>query len=159
MIVTAQGNFRDDDERRAFLSAIPVAAPAVESLADAQRGQCALLAVKCQEAIYAGFVSSALGAPYTYPAKDRDQSNLAASVLASMIPSLPANWTTPFWCMDVNGVWAYLPHTAAQIQQVGIDGKAAITCRLTRNDALKRQVMAVQDTSQTGIDQVRAIVW
>ena len=158
-IVTTTGTFADDAERMAFLAAIPAAVPAVKTLADVQRSQGALLAAACQAAIYAGFISSALGAAHTYPAKDRDQNNLAASVLASILPGIPAGWTTPLWCVDAAGVWAYVPHTAAQVQQVGIDGKAAIVACLLRNQALATQVMAIQDTSAAGIAAVQAIVW
>src|ERR1700756_2369298 len=50
-----------------------------------------------------GFVSSALGAPYRYPSTRDDQNNLSSSVVASMFPNLPANWTTMFKCTDSNG--------------------------------------------------------
>lgn len=158
-IVSTSGSFKSEAERQAFFAAVPPANAAVPSLPDAQRAQRALLAVWCQDAIYAGFVSSALGAPHTYPAKDRDQNNLNASVTASLLPGLPADWVTPFPCMDVNGMWAHAPHTAAQIQQVGLDAKAAIVACILKNQALVQQIMAVQDDSPAGIEQVRGIVW
>ena len=100
--------------------------PFTVPLADAQAAQVGVLTAACQSAIYAGFTSSALGAAYTYPAKDTDQQNLASSVLASLMPANATGWTTPFWCADANGNWAFVNHTVAQIQQVGIDGKTAI---------------------------------
>lgn len=114
----------------------------------------AALSAACQAQIYAGFQSSALGAAHTYPANDKDQTNLAGSVVASLLPGLQANWTTPFWCQDSAGVWAFVQHTAAQIQQVGIDGKAAIVAALERNTNLAAQVMAAATP-----EAVNAIAW
>lgn len=108
----------------------------------------------CQAQIYAGFTSTALGTVHTYPAKDRDQSNLSGSVLASVLPGLPTTWTTPFWCMDMAGAWSLADHTAAQIQQVGTDGKAAILAAVTKNASLAAQVNAA-----TTAAAVAAIVW
>lgn len=124
------------------------------TLAKTQGDQVAALSLSCQSQIYAGFQSLALGSMHTYPAKDKDQANLAASVLASLYPNLPANWTTPFWCMDSAGAWSLVPHTAAQIQQVGQDGKAAILTAITKNATLAAQVMAA-----TSMSTVKAIVW
>lgn len=123
-------------------------------LSAAQQQQIAALSAACQACIFAGFTSNALGAAHTYPAKSLDQQNLSASVLASLMPGTPANWTTPFWCADTNGNWAYVEHTAAQIQQVGQDGKTAILACLEKNNSLAVQVMAA-----TTVAQVQAIVW
>jgi len=99
----------------------------------------------CTEQIYAGFTSSALGTPHLYPAQDKDQMNLQASILASALPNTPASWTTPFWCQDVaTGAWNFTPHTIAQIQQVGLDGKNAISAALIKNATLSSQVVATQ---------------
>jgi len=124
------------------------------SLASAQATQIAALSASCASAIIAGFTSSALGSVYTYPSKIVDQQNLAASVLASMIPNLPTTWTTPFWCANSEGVWARVPHTVDQIQQAGIDGKAAVEGYQAQNDSLAQQVSAA-----TTIAEVQAIVW
>jgi phenylacetate-coenzyme A ligase PaaK-like adenylate-forming protein len=153
-LVQVNGVFKSDAEKASMLAAVPVAIPVAETLASAQHSQLAMLAVACQDSIYAGFISAATGVPLTYPAKDRDQSNLAASVLASLMPNLSAVWTTPFWCMDANGVWTNLPHTVAQIQQVGLDGKAAIIAAINKNAALSAQVMQATD-----IAMVKLIVW
>jgi len=108
----------------------------------------------CQADIYSGFHSSALGADYLYPAKATDQQNLASSVLASLLPAQPDDWTTPFWCADADGEWAFRPHTAAQIQQVGKDGKARILACMAQNVALAAQVQAA-----TTVAAVQAIAW
>lgn len=124
------------------------------TLAQAHATQIAELAAACQTAIYKGFVSSALGATYTYPTDDKSQLNLAASVTDSLLPNLPANWTTPFMCADSSGVWAMRAHTAAQIQQVGSDGKAFVLKNLQQNAALTAEVSAA-----TTVSAVQAIVW
>lgn len=133
---------------------VAVAPASLMTLAEAQSEQIAKLSAACQAQIYAGFQSSALGAVHNYPAKDKDQANLSASVVASLLPNLPAGWTTPFWCEDSTGAWSLAPHTAAQIQQVGSDGKAAIVAALEKNDSLANQVMAATD-----VPSVQAIVW
>lgn len=108
----------------------------------------------CHERIIAGFLSSALGEEYTYPSNETDQANLSASVLASLMPGLPDDWTTPFLCCDAEGLWAYHMHTAAQIQQVGQDAKTAILTLLLHKMTLHDAVDAA-----TTADEVRAINW
>jgi hypothetical protein len=124
------------------------------ALATAQATQALLLDAACQAQIYAGFTSTALGTAYTYPAKDTDQQNLTASVLSSLMPGLASTWTTPFWCEDSNGNWAYVVHTAAQIQQVGQDGKNAILTAMQQLQTLNAQVSAA-----TTVAAVQAITW
>lgn len=126
------------------------------SLAQIKTDQITLLSAACKSQIYGGFTSLALGDVYRYPSSDKDQSNLAGSVLESLYPNLPAGWTTVFWCVDSNGVWDLRPHTASQIQQVGQDAKDAITLAITKNATLAKQVMA--STTDT-IAKVQAIVW
>jgi hypothetical protein len=75
-------------------------------------------------------------------------------VTASLIPGLAPDWTTPFWAMDSAGTWAYREHTAAQIQQVGQDGKAQIAAALLLNSELEAQVNAAMDAAT-----VNAIHW
>lgn len=124
------------------------------ALANAQAAQVVVLSGACKAAIYAGFASTALGEAYTYPAKDTDQQNLNASVVASLLPGLAADWATPFWCADTQGAWAFRMHSAAQIQQVGKDGKAAILAAMSKNQALADQVAAAATVAA-----VQAIVW
>jgi hypothetical protein len=126
----------------------------------AQATQTATVSAACQAAIYAGFTSSALGSPYTYPAKVTDQQNLTASVLASLLPGIAADWTTPFWCATqptdgTDPVWAYITHTGTQIQQVGSDAKAAILACLTKNAELAGQIAA----TTTSVADIQAITW
>lgn len=123
-------------------------------LMQAQAAKVAELSAACKAVILSGFESSALGTTYSYPAKDTDQQNLASSVLASVLPGVAADWETPFWCADEQGAWAFRLHTAAQIQQVGKDGKAAILAAMTKNQQLADQVMAAKTVAD-----VQAITW
>ncbi|WP_250435775.1 hypothetical protein [Caballeronia sp. ATUFL_F2_KS9A] len=125
-----------------------------ELLAAAQAAKVAELSAACKATIYAGFSSSALGELFSYPAKDTDQQNLASSVLASLMPGNAADWSTPFWCADASGQWEFRAHTAAQIQRVGQDGKAAILDAMARNAQLAAQVAAAES-----VDAVNAIAW
>jgi hypothetical protein len=63
-------------------------------------------------------------------------------------------WVTPFWCEDASGNWAFVNHSAAQIQQVGVDGKSSILANMAKNQALYAQVMAA-----TTVAAVQAITW
>lgn len=125
-------------------------------VSNAQAIQSAALDAACAQAIVSGFTSSALGSPHTYPSKHTDQLNLTASYVSSLSPNLPDGWTTKFWCADSTGKWAWADHTAAQIQQVGLDGKAAVMACQDQNAKLQAQLFA--DTITT-VDQVAAIVW
>ncbi|MBU3625745.1 hypothetical protein ICN48_05785 [Polynucleobacter sp. JS-Safj-400b-B2] len=125
---------------------------AAQKLAQAQQAQLATISSACAAAIVGGFKSSALGKSYTYPSNETDQLNLSGSVMSSLFPNLPANWTTLQACCDENSNWAYLPHTVAQIQQVGIDFKTFKLNCLTRNATLQAQVAAAKT-----VDAVQAI--
>jgi len=124
------------------------------TLAEAQAMQTKKISDACSAYIYAGFSSSALGSSYHYPAQDKDQQNLTASVLDSTLPDLPAGWVTPFWCQDAAGEWAFRSHTAAQIQQVGRDGKTRILAAMAQNVSLTAQVAAAAT-----VEAVAAVVW
>ena len=126
-------------------------APVVD-LAQLKAAQLSVISSACAAAIVGGFKSSALGNAYTYPSNETDQINLSGSVMSSLFPNLPANWTTLQVCCDANGNWAYLPHTVAQIQQVGIDFKTFKLNCLTRNATLQAQV-----TAATTVVAVQAI--
>jgi len=126
----------------------------VELLPGVKETKLAELETACAAQIAAGFVSDALGERFTYPAKPTDQSNLQASVLASILPGVDETWTTPFWCADTQGKWAYQAHTAAQIQQVGVDGKNAINAAIAQKIVLEQQVEAAKTAAE-----VAAIIW
>lgn len=118
----------------------------------AQAAKVASLTAACAAEIVGGYTSSALGAPHTYPSKPTDQTNMLGSVLASLLPSLPSDWTTPFWCADAAGVWSFAIHTATQIQTAGADGKAAVASAQTKLATLSVQVGAAK--SQADLDKL-----
>lgn len=101
-----------------------------------------------------GFTSSALGSAYTYPSGIQDQTNLIAVATASLFPIQPSDATYPYWCTSPTGVAGFTPHTAAQIQQVGLDALTAIMTHKTRQFGLEQQIAAA-----TTIAEVQAIVW
>lgn len=125
-----------------------------KSLGQLQAEKVAELDAACSAAILAGFTSAALGTPHLYPAKPTDQANLQASVLSSMYPNLPADWSTPFWCANAEGEWAMRPHSATQIQQVGVDGKEAIIAAIQRKAGLEATVMAALT-----VEALSAVAW
>lgn len=128
--------------------------PPQPSLAAAQATQTLVLTAACQSAITGGFTSSALGAVYTYPSTPTDQINLLGSVADAQINSATAGWSTPFWCEDASGAWGFRTHTAAQITQVGQDGKAHVVACQTKLAALLLTVK-----SATTVAAVQAIAW
>ena len=130
------------------------AIPSAQLLTKAQAAQAAMLKTACKSAITGGFASSALGAANTYPSNLIDQHNLAGSVIASLLPNLPVGWTTNFWAMSSTGVWTFAPHTAAQIQQAGLDGKTWVTAQQTKLAGLLTQVQ-----NATTVSAVQAVVY
>lgn len=114
----------------------------------------AALSAACRSAIIAGFKCDALGELHLYPSKETDQLNLAASVTDSLLPNLPADWTTSFWCADAAGHWALRPHTAGQIQRVGRKAKARVLRLIKHNAWLADRVARAPDE-----DAVDEIAW
>jgi hypothetical protein len=128
----------------------------VSALAQAQGAKITTLSAVCEAQITGGFTSSALGAAHTYPSgMPKDQMNLSGSVTASTLPSgQVAGWTTPFWCADANGIWAFTDHTAAQIQQVGEDFKSVVVAAQQKLIALTSQVNAA-----ASLEAVNSVDW
>lgn len=131
-----------------------VAQSTSDALAAAKTARSALMDAACASEIISGFVSSALGASYTYPSQQTDQINLAANVLSSILPNLAADWTTLQLCADAGGAWSYRAHTAEQIQQVGTDAKAAVMALLTKKGGLQAEI-----ASATTVAAVNAVAW
>ena len=100
------------------------------------------------------FPSDALGSTHGYPTDELSQMNLTAGVLASLLPGNSPDWTTPMWCTDANGVWAFVEHTAAQIQTAGRDGKAFFMAVQRKHADLQARIDAA-----TTIGAVNAIKW
>ena len=136
------------------LSGGTILADNADSLDGVKSRKIASLNEACSRRIVSGFHSDALGGDFLYPAKSLDQSNLTGSVLASLLPGNAADWTTPFWCADMVGVWAFRLHTAAQIQQVGIDAKNTLLAALGKNLYLASKVH-----DAVTIDEVNAVTY
>ncbi|HLY52551.1 MAG TPA: hypothetical protein VKQ31_06040 [Steroidobacteraceae bacterium] len=122
-------------------------------------GQCrnrkiAALRAACQQQIQAGYASAALGAPHAYPATEVDQRNMTAAIAASLLPGLPADWTTPFWCADAGGTWAMRDHTAAEIQQAAADGRYAVI-----GAQRKLADLLVQVSAAASRDELERFAW
>lgn len=107
----------------------------------------------CSSEIYAGFTSEALGEMHHYPANDKDQANLTASILDSLLDD-NAEWITPFWCKNQDGEWGFRMHTRTQIQQVGKTAKQKILEKMAKNEFL--QTLIIQATTRS---QLEAISW
>ena len=116
--------------------------------------QASLLSAACEAAITGDFSSSALGEVFKYPSKQTDQINLNCKVTASLVPTLPSDWTTMQLCCDAAGVWSFRVHTAAQIRQVLVDMGFAITQCLMINDQLQK---VISQATEEGA--VKAVVW
>ncbi|MEO6983324.1 MAG: hypothetical protein ABI072_09445 [Edaphobacter sp.] len=127
---------------------------AAELLTSAQAAQSAAIQVASTVAQSGGFTSSALGSAYTYPSAPQDQANLIAVATASNFPGRPAGETYLFWCTSANGVSNFVAHSAAQIQQVGIDGLNAIMAVKS-----KAYVLSLTIATATTVAAVQAIVW
>ena len=101
-----------------------------------------------------GFMSTALGSPHVYPSMPAARADMTASVTASLLPDLPQDWTTPFWCADANGDEALRDHTVDQIRKAGSDGKAMMDTAEQNLAGLLAQVDAAQD-----VDALGSIIW
>jgi hypothetical protein len=124
------------------------------ALTSAQATQVQILSGACAQALTSGFSSSALGSAYKYPSGLTDQLNLSSAIQASLIPGITSNWTTTFWCQSSAGVWAFVSHTAAQIQQVQNDWNTARLALQSQYAALSTQVQ-----NANSVDAVASVVW
>lgn len=131
--------------------------PPAPTLAQVQAMQIATLRAACDAEMIGGFTSTALGSPHHYPSQPLDQSNLIGA--ATTAGFAPAGWAVNFWCADASGVWSNPAHDVAQIQQALLDGTAARETISGKLKTLTGQVMAVTDTTATGIAAVQAVVW
>lgn len=131
-----------------------VSAIEFDPLAPSRAQKASELTAACAAAIVGGFSSEALGTSFRYPSDIKDQINLMGSVTDSLLPDLPGDWTTPFWCSDANGIWAFRPHTAVEIRRVGRDGKAHVVSCQTTLDAL----IATAEGATT-LEAVTSIAW
>lgn len=105
---------------------------------------------ECVKSITGGFKSDALGAFYTYPSKERDQTNLN---MALQMAQTNVN-ATLIMCADVNGAWAFREHAAWQVNQVWLDLFKSIEAARVKNLNLQNLIT----TAQTA-EEINAINW
>lgn len=122
-----------------------------EQLASAKASTIAALNAACQGAILAGFTSSAIGSATFYPTTDTDQRNLQSSALAAAWSVGTTDWHASLWCRQ-GDAWAYVTHTAQQVQQVNADWVTFRTSAQQKYAAAIDQVNAA-----TTVDAVRAV--
>lgn len=127
---------------------------AADQLGALKASRISVLTAACAAAIVGGYSSSALGSEHQYPSKVTDQINMMGSVTDSLLPGQAPDWTTPFWCADESGAWAFRAHSAAEIQAAGADGKAHILECQANLGQLSAQVMAAASA-----EAVASIVW
>ncbi|WP_231409616.1 hypothetical protein [Ralstonia solanacearum] len=123
-----------------------------ETLAQVVAAQIASISAACEAAIVSGFTSSALGSVHTYPSTETDQRNLLGSAFAAQ--GRDSGWASPLWCTTDAGQWAFLPHSAAQVQQVNADW-------VDFRDVLRRKYANLIDqvNAATSISEVGGITW
>lgn len=120
----------------------------------ARQKRSAALMITCGARIIGGFSSAALGSAHHYPSEMKDQINLMGSVTDSIMPDIPTDWQTPFWCQDASGAWSWQMHNTVQIQQAGRDGKAHVVSCQTTLATLNAQIAAAKTVAA-----VNAISW
>ena len=113
-----------------------------------------LLTDRCARKITGGYISNALGEDHLYPSDETAQRNMMGSFLEALIPGLPDDWTTPFWCANEQRQWQYRDHTAAQIIAAGRAGKAHVIACQSHLATRAAQVMAAKT-----VEEVSAITW
>lgn len=112
----------------------------------------------------AGFTSSALGTAYFYSTDnafgdsdddEKDAELLQAAVLKALIEKDTLNWTISWPCSaDGGATYSVLPHTSAQMRQVGHDGLVAM--QAVRG---KLRTKLAEIAVATTVAQVEAVVW
>jgi hypothetical protein len=117
--------------------------PLPHALEAAKKKQVEIFSAACHAEITAGFISSALGSPYTYSSELEDQINLMGA--ASIAPEVG---TLDYVCADANGVRQARPHTRAQLQQVYGDGAMHKAMLIYKFHTLRAQVEAAETAAQ-----------
>lgn len=108
-----------------------------------------IINTSCEDAITAGFISSALGAPHTYDSAIEDQINLIGAVIAA-----GAGMPIEYKCYDEDGTKQWHDHTPQQMQQVYVDGLVYKVTQLKKATFLKDAVAAA-----TTIEELNNISW
>ncbi|SER19365.1 hypothetical protein [Pseudomonas soli] len=103
----------------------------------------------CEQAIIAGFTSSALGDSYRYDSAVEDQLNLQSWVIRKQDTEYP--------CAGQDGIVRFRPHTAAQLQRVSDDFTVFRHALLLRANELKGQLEEALAIGDAGA--IEAIAW
>lgn len=106
----------------------------------------------CEAFIVAGFTSNALGTIHTYPSNRDDQLNLSGTIQRSMMVGVLITDNFAFLCRNPEGIWGYVNHTPARIQQVGKDAYNHILNARVKNATLQAQIAAC--TTQAQLDNI-----
>lgn len=120
------------------------------TLAQAQVAQLATLTQDCQNAIMAGFTSSALGTAYSYPSALQDQTN------QNTVAQSPSGGL--LWC-ETGGTWSMNAHTQAQAQEVVASFANWLNTCQQQRVALAEQVTAITPSTPNAVAAVQAIAW
>lgn len=115
----------------------------VPNLDIVRKGVIGKLSKSCEQAILAGFQSSALGQLYSYPTDSNTQTNI----------SYAATHGGNLWCA-LAGNWEFVLHTQAQAAQVVSDMWAFIQSQQFKLANLTSQVNAA-----TTVAAIQAIEW
>jgi hypothetical protein len=116
-------------------------------LAEAKALRKILLTNQCNTEIISGFSSSALGSDYSYKSGEKDQLDLAVSVLSGN--------TCNYLCSsDAGANYAYVSHTNAELKNVLSDFQAFKMGLISTLETKKTQV----DNAET-VNTVNAINW
>jgi hypothetical protein len=110
----------------------------LKPLDEAKKHRALTVTGEAAEEIAEGFPSGVLGEARFYPASDTDQRNLQLAYMIALAPDTPSTWTAKLWSRDMRHNWAYLPHTAQQIRQLGRDAFAA------RQAAIEKKIDRVE---------------
>jgi hypothetical protein len=119
------------------------------TLEDIKAGKLAALSYACQEEVFSGFSSDALGSPHTYSSQIEDQMNLIGVQIQAI-----AGQSVNYVCVDSAGVKEGRLHTPAQIQQVFAAGAGIKQNLISKFHQLREQVEAA-----TIADVVHQISW
>lgn len=126
--------------------AYAIAQELIDPIYKLKRAKIAELDVICKKTILGGFTSSALGSPYRYSSEPEDQNNLMGARLFGV--------DMPYVCTDEHGLKMPREHTAAQIQQVFLDGAIYKQSLIYHYHELRLAIEAA-----TTVEEVAAINW
>lgn len=105
----------------------------------------------CAVAITGGFTSLALGAAHVYDSEETDQINLIGQRERATLTGEAQHYK----CREVaTGIKGWRPHTAAQLNQVFLDGAAFKEKCLVAATGFKASIAGA-----TTLDEILAVVW